>query len=208
MYRSFAIIPAAGKSLRMGRPKLSLRLGDRTILERTIDCFNQAGVENVLVVFGPQSPELAGAAGAQVMVLDHATEDMRATVTLGLRRMGQTFHPSAGDRVFLLPADHPALVPEVITRLLAARLATKAHSIIVPTFHGMRGHPVLFDWKHVAKIQDWPPSLALNSYFRSQQDATLELPMDTPAVLRDLDTPEDYERLRREYNVVNEELKS
>src|SRR5207237_3552168 len=53
-----ALIPAAGKSTRMGRPKLALPLGGRTVLEHVVAALRDAGVEHVLVVVGPHVPEL------------------------------------------------------------------------------------------------------------------------------------------------------
>ena len=53
MTRTFGLIPAAGKSRRMGRPKLTLPLAARTVLEAVLDTVRQGGVETVLVVVGP-----------------------------------------------------------------------------------------------------------------------------------------------------------
>ena len=49
----FAVLPAAGKSTRMGRPKLALPLGERTILEQVVAALRQAEVEHILVIVGP-----------------------------------------------------------------------------------------------------------------------------------------------------------
>src|SRR3954452_21150957 len=86
--RTFAVIPAAGKSTRMGRPKLSLPLGGRTVIEWVIDMLRRAGVEHVLVVVGPHVPELiplAEGAGAHAYLLSKETADMRATVEAALQ---------------------------------------------------------------------------------------------------------------------------
>jgi molybdenum cofactor cytidylyltransferase len=204
--RTFAIIPAAGKSERMGRPKLALPLGGRPILERTIESLMRAGVKDIGVIIGPQAPELveiAEAAGAEALMLDCDTPDMRTTLMLGLHWLKRSRHPGPDDRILLVPGDHPVFSAEVIRRLESARATAGDRSIVVPTFGGVRGHPVLFDWKHVGEMENWPVARGFNSYFRSQPDATVELPVNTPAILWDLDTPEDYERMLREYNVLD-----
>ena len=61
---TFAIIPAAGHSTRMGRPKLSLPLGERTVLEHVIAALRQGGVDHVLVVVAPHVAELVPLANA------------------------------------------------------------------------------------------------------------------------------------------------
>src|SRR5437764_15360285 len=83
-----AIIPAAGQSTRMGRPKLLLPLGGRTVLERVVAAVRQGGAGATVVVIGPHVPELvplAEAAGAIPLRLAEPTPDMRATVEHGLR---------------------------------------------------------------------------------------------------------------------------
>jgi molybdenum cofactor cytidylyltransferase len=195
---TFALIPAAGKSVRMGQPKLLLPLRGRPVLEHTIAAFHDVGVERVLVVIGPHLPELACVAekiGAQVLMLDTETADMRATLERGLDHLEGTYHPDVEDDWFLLPADHPALEPGVIRELLQARSAYPEHSIFVPTFEGRRGHPVLIGWRHVAGIRAWPRGLGLDTYLRACADAMLEHPVTSRGILLDMDTPADYERM-------------
>src|SRR5205823_5578166 len=121
---TFAVIPAAGKSARMGRPKLALPLGGRTVLERVVASLREAGVEHVLVVIGPHVPQLAALAeraGAHVLQLAEETPDMRATVEAGLRWLEERFHPAPDDRWLLVPADHPTLNPLLVRLLLRER---------------------------------------------------------------------------------------
>ena len=196
---TFALLPAGGKSSRMGRPKLALPLGRRTVLGHAVTALRDAGADPVLVVVGPHVPELAplaAAAGAAVLQLEEKTADMRATVEHGLRWLEERCRPAPGAGWLLSPADHPALDPAVVRRLLEARAASPEHTIVVPTFDGRRGHPVLLDWRHGAGLRALPPGLGINVYLRQQRPVTLEVPVPSPGVLLDLDTPEDYERLR------------
>jgi molybdenum cofactor cytidylyltransferase len=194
-----AVVPAAGHSVRMGRPKLSLPLGDRTVLEWVIKALRTGGVEYVLVVVGPHVGELrplAESAGAAVLTLPEETPDMRATVQHGLDWMEKNYHPHDDDSWLLVPADHPTLDAAVIRQLLDARQEHPETSIVIPTHQGKRGHPAVIAWKHVAGIRALPPRRGLNAYLREHAGDTLELPVASPHVLCDLDTPEDYERLR------------
>jgi molybdenum cofactor cytidylyltransferase len=195
---SFAVIPAAGKSTRMGRPKLALPLGGRSVLEHVVAAFREGGVEHVLVVVGPHVPELrplAEMAGAEVLPLDTETADMRATVECGLGWLEAQHHPNPDDSWLLAPADHPTLDAAIVHQLLEFRAAHLRTSILVPTYHGRRGHPVLIAWRHVAGIRTLAPGQGLNVYLRQQSAETLEVPVESPSVLCDLDTPEDYERV-------------
>src|SRR5207245_3833202 len=81
--RTFGLIPAAGKSRRMGRPKLTLPLGERTVIEHVISAVLEGGVDNVLVIVGPGQADLrslAEKAGATVLELDEDTAEMRDTI--------------------------------------------------------------------------------------------------------------------------------
>lgn len=194
----FAIIPAAGKSRRMGRPKLLLPVGGRTVLERVVDALGAAGVDAVLVVTGGEPPELAAqarGAGAHVLLLERETADMRQTVEQGLAWIERTYRPTAVDAWLLAPADHPTLDPEVVRRLLGAWRSDPEASVVVPVHEGRRGHPVLIGWRHVEGVRAFPPGLGLDAYLRQHAAQTLLLPVGSPGVLLDLDTPEDYARL-------------
>jgi molybdenum cofactor cytidylyltransferase len=191
---NLALIPAAGKSTRMGQPKLTLPFRGRTILEVVIQSIRNSGIEHVLVVIGPHVAELkplAEGAGAHVLLLAEETPDMRATIERGLDWLEEHFHPQPADRWLLVPADHPTLDEAVIRRLLQAQRRT----IVAPTFQGKRGHPVLIDWKHAAGLRAIRAGAGLNVYLREHAGETVEVPVNTSTILCDLDEPGDYEKL-------------
>jgi molybdenum cofactor cytidylyltransferase len=198
MSRVFALVPAAGKSSRMGRPKLALPLAGRTVLENLLDTFRQARIDEVLVVLGPHSSDLAEraqACGANVLGLPAETPDMRATVMAGLDWLAQNVRPGPDDAWLLSPADHPTLHADIIRALRRARAEDQRSSIFIPTYAGRRGHPVLVAWSHVASLRSWPPDQPLNQFFRAHAQETRECAVEFPEILEDLDTPEDYARL-------------
>jgi molybdenum cofactor cytidylyltransferase len=193
----FALIPAAGESRRMGRPKLALPLGEKTVLEHVLDALHHAQVDHMLVGIGPHVAELvpiAQNAGSLVLQLTEKTPDMRTTVELGLRWLEEHFHPGHEDSWLLIPADHPVLSPQIVRQLIQAR---QANPIIIPTFQGKRGHPALIGWRFVEQIRQLPPDEGINSYLR--RSALVELPVSDSDVLLDLDTPEEYETIKREW---------
>jgi molybdenum cofactor cytidylyltransferase len=197
----FAVVPAGGLSTRMGRPKLALPLGDRTVIEHVVSAMRGGGCDHVLVVVGshvPQLVTLAESAGAQVCPLTGPTPDMRATVEHGLRWLEQRFHPRPEDAWVLAPGDHPTLDAGIVRRLIA-EYAREAYRVVVPTFDGRRGHPSVIAWRHVERLHLHPEGQGLNTYLRTLGGHVRELPMADDNVLLDLDTPDDYERLRQRY---------
>jgi molybdenum cofactor cytidylyltransferase len=193
----FAVVPAAGHSTRMGRPKLALPLAGRTVIELVIAALRSGGCHHIVAVIGPHVPQLeklAVVAGAHVCLLPEPTPDMRATVERGLGWLEERFQPQPRDAWLLAPGDHPTLDAGVVRRLID-EYEHNQNSIIVPTFGGRRGHPSLIPWHHVDAIRAQPTGDGLNAYLRSRASATLEVPVSEQAVLCDLDTPEDYRRL-------------
>jgi molybdenum cofactor cytidylyltransferase len=196
----FALIPAAGESRRMGRPKLALPLGEKTVLEHVLDALRHTQVDHMLVVIGPHVAELspiAQDAGALVLQLTEKTPDMRTTIERGLRWLEEHFHPGHEDSWLLVPADHPVLSPQIVRQLIQARQSNPTHAIVIPTFRGKRGHPALIGWRFVEQIRQLPPDEGINSFLR--RSPLVELPVGDSDVLLDLDTPEDYETLKREW---------
>ncbi len=198
-----AIVPAAGTSRRMGRPKLLLPWGGRTVICQVVDALRRGGADPAIVVTTAELPELAEqarAAGADVLVLPEPTSDMQATVIAGLRRLLQWGR--RWDGWLLCPADQPTLTPGLVRQLLDAfarqrQSGEPAEPIIIPVHNGRRGHPVVFSWSHAAAIIRKPCPGGIRDYIHAHAAAVIEWPCGEPAVLDDMDTPQDYERLQR-----------
>lgn len=199
----YGLIPAAGHSRRMGRPKLSLHVGGRPILDRVIASLKSAGVSEVLVVVGPQVQDLCSVvdnAGAHYLLLDEETADMRETVMKGLIWLEKRFHPRPDDGWLLVPGDHATLNVQIIQQIISAFDGKSCHSICLPVHEGQRGHPTLLSWQHVQSIRDSPAGEGLNQYIRNQSEHTKEIVVTSPSILEDLDTPQDYEKLLGGWN--------
>lgn len=199
--RTFGLIPAAGKSTRMGRPKLLLPVGAQTVLERVVTSVRGGGVVEVLVIVAPENVGLraiAERAGAHVLQLREDTLHMRQTCQHGLDWLEARFQPLPGDGWLLMPADHPTCRSAVVRALLDAAQAHPERSIIVPTYRGSGGHPVWLRWQLVTALRALPADLGLDVLTRARADTRLELPWESAEILRDLDTPEDYRALLRD----------
>jgi len=195
----FAVIPAAGHSTRMGRPKLLLPFARRTVLEHIIKELRAGGVEHVLVVTGPDSPELSRVAesvGADVIANPERTTDMRTTVEHGLRWLQRLKSPRAADAFFLAPGDHPAFNADLIHQLCESYLVLGSRSIVVPVCAGRRGHPTLIGWRHVPGLAALAPHVGINAYLREHPNEVLERHTEDRGILINLDSPNDYAALK------------
>ena len=158
---TFGLIPAAGKSRRMGRPKLLLPVAGKTVVEHVIAAVRAAGVADILVVVAPDADELAqlvAAAGAHVLRLAADTPDMRATCLHGLEWIEERFAPDDGDSWLLLPADLPDPRPGPAEKMtgteghnLAARQIQKAFDQLSDMDRAL-AHLYYFEQRSLAEI--------------------------------------------------------
>jgi molybdenum cofactor cytidylyltransferase len=197
--RSFAIIPAAGTSSRMGRPKLLLPIAGQPLILHTLAAWRASLVERVIVVVRPDDEALAEvvrAAGADVVILPAAPPDMKASLGYGLAHIEQQFQPTADDAWLVAPADMPGLSPRIIDALLA-EFAAHLGRPIIPTLAGRRGHPVLLPWPLAAQVHKLPASEGLNALIERSQPKLLpcdHVEQASDAAFADIDTPEDLSR--------------
>jgi CTP:molybdopterin cytidylyltransferase MocA len=124
---------------------------------------------------------------------------MRASTAFGLSAIQKLFVggevPAPDAPWLLVPADHPELSGEVVTALLEAARANPGR-IVIPTHHGRPGHPTVFTWRHALEVDEIPRDAGFNWIVRRHAADVVELPVEDEGVLLDLDTPEDYERLK------------
>ena len=196
--RLFALIPAAGRSRRMGSPKLLLPWRDSTVIEHLIRVLTRPEITAVVVVVRPDDVELQTAlrrTAAVTIVPDHEPPEMRDSIEIGLRAIRERFQPRDNDGWLLIPADHPLIEPEVLDGLLT-RWADADCDILVPKFGDRRGHPALLRWFCAALVEQLPADVGINGLWKSSLQLITEWPTDHESVLADLDTPEDYARWR------------
>jgi len=199
--RLFAVIPAAGRSRRMGRPKLLLPMAGKPVIARLLGALDHPAIPARVVVVRPDDEPLraaAAAGGAHVVQPDLPPAEMRTSVELAVREIARRFAPAEADAWLLVPADHPVLEPSLIDELIAGWKSTRAQ-ILVPTFNGRRGHPTLFRWEWAERIAEIPPDRGLDWLLEHYAGQVVEFPVSTDLILCDLDTPDDYERLCRRY---------
>jgi molybdenum cofactor cytidylyltransferase len=196
-----AIVPAAGRSTRMGRPKMLLPIDGQTLIARVVTALYSGGVHRVIVVAppadAPEGPEIASEsarAGAAVVVPPARPAEMRDSVEIGLAALADGA-PVA--RVVISPGDTPGITPDLVARLLA-RAEQSPRSIVVPACAERRGHPVVLPWELAALVPKLPPDLGVNTLARLHPGCLVELPVPAEDLAGDVNTPDDLLRWRLE----------
>jgi molybdenum cofactor cytidylyltransferase len=175
------IVLAAGASTRMGRPKLYLPFRGLTLVGATVANALAAGLR-VIVVGRPEDERLGELSGPRVLVVRNPdpSRGMLSSIREGVR------HVTSG-RFFFIPADMPFPGPDIY-RALARCGATGP---VIPTCRGLRGHPVSMPSSLIGPILSLPDDSPLKTLIAGAGPSFLELGEE--AILRDIDTPRDYE---------------
>jgi molybdenum cofactor cytidylyltransferase len=166
------VLLAAGRGRRMGTTKQLLPWpapgGERPLVAAAYDAIASACAE-MIVVLGHEAGAVAEALGDRPfrMVAGDADEPMFESVRRGLRA-ARNLDPGAG--VLLHPADHPAVAPATLARLLdeATRNPEKA---IMPVHDGCGGHPVLIPPALVRVLVEHHGAGGVRQYWTDHPDA-------------------------------------
>lgn len=183
------VVPAAGASARMGRPKALLDAGGRSFVAATVGALVGGGCDPVVVVVATGEADVARraqAAGAVVLENPDPGEGPITSLRLALAALGE-----GPDAVALLPVDHPLVRPETVAALVGAFRGHEA-PLVLPVVGGKRGHPSILGRALFAELAD--PSLegGARAVVHAHLDEALLVPVEDPGVVADIDTPAAY----------------
>jgi molybdenum cofactor cytidylyltransferase len=184
-----AVILAAGESKRMGKPKLLLPYGDKTIIEAVIQKVMQSEAGKIIVVLGAGKDKLRELIGKYPVAIAENNEyqsGMLSSIQCGLRAV-----PIDADAVMILLGDQP-MINGIIIDQLADTLQHTEKGIIIAVHKGKRGHPILIKTKYRKEIEQLGPENSMHDFTRKFASDIQEVETETTDVLRDIDTPEDY----------------
>lgn len=202
-FRCSAVVLAAGQSSRMGGPnKLLLPLEGEPVLRRTVRTVLESGVQETVVVTGHQAREVT-----------RAVLDLPVTVQPNLRHEdGQMRSVAAGvaalaratDAILVCPGDMPLLTAEDLLALIAAYRAHPEASIVIPRHEGARGNPIVFAAAYAPEVAAGRRMIGCRKLAQQYPEETWYFEVAHDRYTTDLDTPEDYRRVRRRLGLPQE----
>lgn len=189
-----AIVLAAGQSTRMGQQKMLLPWGQTTVIGKIISTILEAGVHDIHVVTGASHDELEQILKKfKVNIIfnnDYRNGEMLTSIQVGLRTVG-----GEAEATLVVLGDQPQIEANIIQAIVSRYLSTH-HMIIVPSYNMHRGHPWLFDKSYRKEIFDLVPPLTLRDFLNKHNEIIDYLKVDTPSVIQDLDTHNDYSKYK------------
>jgi len=185
-----AIILAAGQSRRMGRPKLVLQWRNTTVLGKVIETIKQSGIDEITVVTGGARDKV-GKIVEEHQALTIHNSDYEKTEMLSSIQLGLKTQNVRSEAVLICLGDQPQ-VEERNVRLICESFRTHKKNIVVPSYQMRRGHPWLVARELWSEILQLRAPDSTRDFLNMHNDEILYVEIDTPSILQDLDTPEDY----------------
>jgi len=186
-----AILLAAGRSERMGAFKPLLPFGSTSVIQACIKYLKAGGIETIVVVLGHNAEKLRQHVNDPSVVFavnSDPDSEMSESIKCGVAML-----PADVEATLIALVDHPAVPPDVVKTLIDEW--RQGAQLIIPTWQGRGGHPVLVDLLFSDELKRLDPSGGLKSLFRSHAEAVLRVPVGSEYVARDMDTWDDYAHL-------------
>ena len=203
-----AIVPAAGLSRRMGRPKQILPYRGSTVLGTVVRTLLGAELDGVMVVTRTEflrTLDLPADARVSVVINDNDTSQMIDSIRLGLASLFGAFPGDASEEppprleslrragVLVLPGDMPGVTSDTCRRCIDA-FRKDPTRIVVATHLARRGHPVIFPASLRPDVDRHPTGL--DAFLLALAGRTTLVETADAATLKDVDTWSDYESIR------------
>jgi molybdenum cofactor cytidylyltransferase len=191
-FRAVAVVTAAGSAERFGGKKLLTPIDGEPLLDHTIRSLLDGGVSEVIVVVGTDArSELERDVNAmndpRVRPVENPdpSRGMFSSIQAGVATAN-------GDALVVLPGDMPYVRAETVRAVIAKHRERRA--IVSPRYNGKRGHPVVMPLSLRDEIAATAPTANLHEVIKRHLDERVDLEVNDPGVVRDVDTPADLQR--------------
>ncbi|KYH28919.1 MULTISPECIES: nucleotidyltransferase family protein [Clostridium] len=180
-----AVILAAGFSSRAKSYKMTLKVREKTVIERAIESMLNVS-SRVIVVGGYKieklKPIINRYKNVELIFNENFQEGMFSSVKKG-------FSHIKGDSFFFMPGDYPLIDDKVCLKLLKHR----ENEIVIPTYNGKKGHPILMKSYLAKELLQSSKYSNLREFINTKKP--IFIPVENEGILLDIDTMEDYKRI-------------
>ena len=192
------IILAAGASTRYGEAKQLLRLKDKYMLEWVLDAALKSALSRIVLVLGYAHQKILQALGDKslhpkllVAINSQYTKGQSTSLHIGLSKVKDDY-----PAVMFLLGDQPMLKTATIDILLE-RFWTGDKDICVPVYRGKRKNPAIFRRRFYNQLMETKGDTGARQLIDNNPDRVLAVEIDNPICFFDIDTPQDFEHLKK-----------
>ena len=183
-----AVILSAGASSRMGRPKALLPYREGTFLEHLIKVTRHPRIGVTRVVLGAGADEIRTIAklDESIVVLNPNWEQgLLSSICAGIRSVENL----GTEGIVLCPVDHPLVSARLVGDLIRQFYLNKK-SVVLPTYNGRRGHPVIFSSALYAELLEAPADKGARAVVWAHSAEVLGVPTDEEGVVLNINDPD------------------
>ncbi len=188
-----AVVLSAGESSRMGRPKALLPIGGETFVEKIVSTLGSTQLGKIVVVIGHDAADMQQKLAhlpVEFLVNREYKLGQLSSLQVAIRHVA-TLQNCDGILVHLV--DHP-YIDAALVDLLIERFYASGQLIVVPRYHGKRGHPVIFSRVLFPELLAAPMEQGAKAVVNAHRAETLEVDTEDEGITLDIDTPEEYRR--------------
>ena len=187
------LVLAAGKSSRMGRPKMDLPWGNTSVLGAVISAMSAGGLRDVIVVINPLRKPVIPDNLPEINLhwienQEAEVEDMLVSIQTGLRAIPDICHYA-----MICPGDQPTIESTTVKVLLDS-VTRQTPKLVFPSYHMRRGHPWMVHrslWNEILQLNK-SDNVRTVLHACEKEIFYVNIDSDPPS---DIDTPEEYQRL-------------
>ena len=187
--RIAAVVLAAGRSTRMRGPnKLLAEIARRPLVRIVADEALASRADPVIIVAGHQRAEVEKAlAGLRVRIVHNPdfAEGLGTSLRAGIAAV-----PADSDAAIVCLGDMPRVDAALMNRLIAVFDPDRGALVVVPTFEGKRGNPVLWSRRFFPDLMAIEGDVGARHLIGRYSEAVAEVTVEGKAALIDVDTPE------------------
>ena len=189
-----AVVLAAGESSRMGRPKALLPIDGVRFIEKIVSSFQSTKVGKILVVLGHNVEEMRQKIAdlpVLIVVNNEYKKGQMSSLVAAIRDIQSRQFSAELDGILVHLVDHPYVNP-ILVDVMIDRFYESKKLIVVPRYHGRRGHPVIFSRSLFSELLNAALDQGAKTVVHAHQKDTLEIDTEDEGVTIDIDTPEEY----------------
>jgi len=182
-----AAILAAGESRRMGAPKALVPFRGVNFVQHLLNATRHPRIGVVRIVLGAGADEIRPKLGAdpEMIVVNLAWEQGQlSSIQTAIRSL-----PTQTEGMILAPVDHPLVSGNLVSQLIKKFDSTDA-PIVLPTFHGHRGHPVIFRASTYQELLDASTEVGARQVVWAHERQIAEVPTEEEGIILNLNDPD------------------
>lgn len=177
----------------MGQLKQLMPLGQSTIIEQAIDNLSGSAVDEVIVVVGCRAEKVIKTIASKpvkITINPDYEQGMSTSIIAGLKCID-----SQAQGILIALGDQPLIEKQTINRLIR-EFYKHNKGIVVPTYQGRRGHPIIFAARYKEGLLKLKGDIGGRELIEDNPNDVLEIAVDSEGVIADINTLNDYSYLR------------